>query len=73
MHAALLVPSCRQRPRTRADAVALWCRRFYDRAGFNVKETIAGYYQKIEPADAYVLEKKLEHKATEATEEAKAE
>jgi len=46
---------------------------FYDRAGFNVKETIAGYYQKIEPADAYVLEKKLEHKATEATEEAKAE
>lgn len=32
---------------------------FYDKHGFAVKETIAGYYQKITPADAFVLEKTL--------------
>ena len=32
---------------------------FYKNFGFDIVETKEQYYKKIEPADAYVLEKKL--------------
>lgn len=32
---------------------------FYKRFGFEIVETVENYYKRIEPADAYVLEKKL--------------
>ena len=33
---------------------------FYQRFGFVIKETKEQYYKKIEPTDAYVLEKSFE-------------
>ena len=35
--------------------------RFYKRFGFEVVETKKGYYKSIEPADAHVLEKKIDN------------
>jgi len=32
---------------------------FYQRFGFQIVETVPSYYKRIEPADAYVLEKRL--------------
>ena len=32
---------------------------FYDKFGFNIMDTKKDYYKRIEPADAYVLEKDL--------------
>uniref|UniRef100_A0A915IAB0 N-terminal methionine N(alpha)-acetyltransferase NatE n=1 Tax=Romanomermis culicivorax TaxID=13658 RepID=A0A915IAB0_ROMCU len=32
---------------------------FYKKFGFEVKQLVEGYYKRIEPADAYVLEKDL--------------
>ena len=42
---------------------------FYKKHGFEVKETKENYYQKIEPADAYVLVRDLK-KAADGAEEA---
>ena len=35
--------------------------RFFKKFGFEVVETRKGYYKSIEPADAYVLEKKIDN------------
>ena len=35
--------------------------RFYKRFGFEVVETKEAYYKRIEPADAHVLEKKIDN------------
>uniref|UniRef100_A0A914VTZ7 N-terminal methionine N(alpha)-acetyltransferase NatE n=1 Tax=Plectus sambesii TaxID=2011161 RepID=A0A914VTZ7_9BILA len=34
---------------------------FYGKFGFENVDTVENYYKRIEPADAYVLEKKLQH------------
>ena len=34
---------------------------FYKKFGFDIVETKQQYYKRIEPADAYVLEKKLKN------------
>ena len=36
--------------------------RFYQNFGFDIVETKEQYYKRIEPADAFVLEKKLKKK-----------
>lgn len=38
--------------------------RFYKGFGFEIVETKQAYYKKIEPADAHVLEKKIERTST---------
>ncbi|GAA6003691.1 GNAT family N-acetyltransferase [Rhodotorula paludigena] len=35
-------------------------RQFWERWGFEVKETVSDYYRKIEPRDAWLLERKIE-------------
>ena len=35
--------------------------RFYKKFGFKIVETKEAYYKRIEPADAYVLEKKIDN------------
>lgn len=36
--------------------------KFYQKLGFEIVETKESYYKRIEPADAYVLEKRLRPK-----------
>lgn len=38
--------------------------KFYKKFGFEIVETKEHYYKRIEPADAYVLEKRLRPKTT---------
>jgi ribosomal protein S18 acetylase RimI-like enzyme len=41
------------------DAIA-----FYKRFGFEIEQTVTDYYKRIEPADAYLLDKKLDKTQT---------
>ena len=41
--------------------------RFYKRFGFEVVETKEAYYKRIEPADAHVLEKKIDNTISNGT------
>ena len=41
---------------------------FYKRFGFEVVETKEAYYKRIEPADAHVLEKKIDKKSVNGAE-----
>ena len=41
---------------------------FYKRFGFEVVETKEAYYKRIEPADAHVLEKKIDNKSVNGAE-----
>ena len=41
--------------------------RFFKKFGFEVVETRKGYYKSIEPADAYVLEKKIDNTISNRT------
>ncbi|GAA5871462.1 hypothetical protein JCM8547_001350 [Rhodosporidiobolus lusitaniae] len=56
-----------QLPKPRIDSVYLHVqvgneegRRFWERWGFEVKDTIPNYYRKIEPRDAWLLERRIE-------------
>lgn len=44
---------------------------FYRKFGFENVDTVENYYKRIEPADAYVLEKKLQHHKVESDNGAK--
>ena len=41
--------------------------RFYKRFGFEVVKTTEAFYKRIEPADAYVLEKKIDNTISKGT------
>ena len=41
---------------------------FYKRFGFEIVETKEAYYKRIEPADAHVLEKKIDKKSVNGAE-----
>ena len=41
--------------------------RFYKRFGFEVVKTTEAFYKRIEPADAYVLEKKIDNTISNCT------
>ena len=41
---------------------------FYKKFGFEIVETKKAYYKRIEPADAHVLEKKIDKKAVNGSE-----
>ncbi|GAA5921655.1 hypothetical protein JCM3775_001748 [Rhodotorula graminis] len=61
-----------EKPRPKVDSVYLHvqvgnddARRFWEKWGFQVKDTVADYYRKIEPRDAWLLERTVEPQLSE--------
>ncbi|KPV75019.1 uncharacterized protein RHOBADRAFT_15208, partial [Rhodotorula graminis WP1] len=68
----VLTSAAATHPRPKVDSVYLHvqvgnddARRFWEKWGFQVKDTVADYYRKIEPRDAWLLERTVEPQLSE--------